>query len=273
MEIIKLKARPRNGSGKSYTRKIRLQGWVPAIYYGIGREPMTIEVDKKEFSAVVRNKKLTHLFDLGLSGGQGASIAVVREVQRHVINDDLFLNIDFQHVAMDKKVTIDCPLELTGIPIGVKEAGGVLGRPVKTLTIECMPTEIPEKISIEVSHLEIGDSIHVRDVKIPKVVIKASPDEVLAVVTQPTREEEVAKPAEEAVTEEGALAAAPAEGAAAAAAPGAAPAAPGAAPARGGPGAAPAAPGAAPARGGPGAAPAAPGGAGAAPKGKQSKDK
>ena len=245
MEIIKLKARPRSGSGKSYTRKIRLQGWVPAVYYGVGREPMTIEVDKKEFSAVVRGKKLTHLFDLGLSGGQGASIAVVREVQRHVINDDLFLNIDFQHVAMDKKVTIDCPLELTGIPIGVREAGGVLGRPVKTLTIECMPTEIPEKLSIEVSHLEIGDSIHVRDVKIPNVVIKASPDEVLAVVTQPTREEEVAKPAEEVVTEEGVLAAAPAEGAAAA------------------PGAAPAAPGAAPARGGPGAA----------PKGKQSKDK
>ncbi|MBN2188339.1 MAG: 50S ribosomal protein L25 [Chitinispirillaceae bacterium] len=252
MEIIKLKARPRSDVGKSYTRKVRTQGWIPAVYYGIGREPMTIEVDKKEFAAVVRGRKLTHLFDLGLSGGQGATVAVVREIQRHVIDDDLFLNIDFQHVAMDKKVTIDCPLDLTGIPVGVKDAGGVLGRPVKTLTIECMPTEIPEKISIDVSHLEIGDSIHVRDVKIPNVLIKASPDEVLAVVTQPTKEEEAAKPAEEAVAAEGA----------AAAVPGAAPAAPGAAPA------APAAPGAAPAR--PGAAPAAPG---AAPKGKPPKEK
>jgi large subunit ribosomal protein L25 len=256
VDIIKLKARPRSGAGKSYTRKVRTQGWIPAVYYGIGREPMTIEVDKKEFSAVVRGRKLTHLFDLGLSGGQGATIAVVREVQRHVINDDLFLNIDFQHVAMDKKVTIDCPLDLTGIPVGVKDAGGVLGRPVKTLTIECMPTEIPEKISIDVSHLEIGDSIHVRDVKVPNIVIKASPDEVLAVVTQPTKEEEVAKPAEEAVPEEGAIAAVP----------GAVPGAPGAAPAA--PGAAPAAPGAAPAA--PGAAPAAPG---ATPKGKPPKEK
>jgi large subunit ribosomal protein L25 len=254
VDIIKLKSRPRSGSGKSYTRKTRLQGWVPAVYYGVGREPMTIEVDKKEFSTVVRGRKLTHLFDLGLSGGKDASIAVVREVQRHVINDDLFLHVDFQHVAMDKKVTIDCPLELTGIPIGVKEAGGVLGWPVKTLKIECMPTEIPEKISIDVSHLEIGDSIHVRDVKIPNVVIKASPDEVLALVTHPTREEEVAKPAEEAVAAEGA--AVPAEGAAAA--PGAVPAKPGAA----------AAPGAAPAK--PGASPAHPGWA---PKGKDSKDK
>lgn len=268
MEIIKLKARPRSGTGKSYTRKVRLQGWIPAIYYGVGREPMTIEVDKKEFSAVVRGRKLTHLFDLGLSGGQGASIAVVREVQRHVVIDDLFQNIDFQHVAMDKKVTISCPLDLTGIPVGVKDAGGVLGRPVKSLTIECMPTEIPEKISIDVSHLEIGDSIHVRDVKIPNLVIKASPDEVLAVVTQPTKEEEVAKPAEEAVAAEGAPAGAvPAEGAVAGA-PGAAPAAPGAAP--GAPGAAPARPAAPGAPGAPGAAPGAPG---AAQKGKPSKEK
>ena len=264
MEIIKLKTRPRSGTGKSYTRKVRLQGWIPAIYYGVGREPMTIEVDKKEFSAVVRGRKLTHLFDLGLSGGQGASIAVVREVQRHVVNDDLFQNIDFQHVAMDKKVTISCPLDLTGIPVGVKDAGGVLGRPVKTLTIECMPTEIPEKISIDVSHLEIGDSIHVRDVKIPNVVIKASPDEVLAVVTVPTKEEEVAKPAEEAVAAEGAVPGAPG---AVPGAPGAVPGAPGAVP--GAPGAAPAAPGAAP-----GAAPARPGAApGAAPKGKPTKEK
>ena len=195
MDIIKLKARPRTGTGKSYTRKIRLQGWIPAAYYGEGIEPQNIEIDKKEFAAIVRGKKLTHLVDLGLAGGKEASIAVIREVQRHVIIDDKFLHIDFQHVAMDKKVTVDCPLLLTGIPIGVKESGGVLGHPVKLLKIECMPTEIPENITIDVSALAIGDSIHVRDVSFPNIVIKASPDEVLAVVTHPTREEE-AQPAE-----------------------------------------------------------------------------
>lgn len=261
MDIIKLKSRPRSGSGKSYTRKVRNTGWIPAVYYGQGREPLSIEVDKKEFATVVRNRKLTHLLDLGLSGGKEASIAVVRDIQRHVIKDDLFLHVDFQHVAMDKKVTVDCPLELTGIPIGVKEAGGVLGHPVKTLKIECMPTEIPEKISINVENLAIGDSIHVRDVSVPNVVIKASADEVLALVTHPTREEEVAKPAEEVVAAEGA--AVPAEGAAAApAAPGAAPAAAGAgAAAPGAPKAAPQAAGGAPAKGAPAA------------KGKDAKEK
>lgn len=239
MDIIKLKSRPRNGTGKSYTRKAREQGWVPAIYYGGERDPIAIEVDRKEFSSIIRGKKLTHLIDLGLSGGKEASIAVVREVQRHVIKDDVFWHVDFQHVAMDKKVTVECPIELVGIPVGVKESGGVLGRPAKSLMIECMPTEIPEKISIDVSNLAIGDSIHVRDLSVPNVTIKASPDEVLALVTHPTREEEVAKPAEGAVAAEGEAGAAPAEGAA----PGAAPAAaPGAAPA-----AAPGAPAAKPA--------------------------
>jgi large subunit ribosomal protein L25 len=162
---------------------------------------MKIEVDKKELSALVRGRKLTHLIDLGLSdGGKEASIAVVREFQRHVYKDDLFLHVDFQHVDMNKKVVVDCHVELVGIPIGVKDNGGVLGHPIKKIKVECMPLEIPEKITVDVSGLDIGDSIHVRDVKLVNAVIKDSPDEVLAVVTHPTREEEV-KPEAAAVEE------------------------------------------------------------------------
>ncbi|MBN2037779.1 MAG: 50S ribosomal protein L25 [Chitinispirillaceae bacterium] len=208
MEIIKLKSRPRSGTGKSYTRKAREQGWVPAIYYGQGMEPVKIEVDKKEFAALVRGKKLTHLIDLGKAGGKETSIAVIRDIQRHVIKDDQFIHVDFHHVAMDKEVTVDCPLVLTGIPIGVKDSGGVLGHPVRTLKIECMPTKIPENITIDVSHLDIGDSIRVRDVSLPDVTIRESEDEVLAVVTHAIREEEV-KPVEAEAAVEGE---APAEG-------------------------------------------------------------
>lgn len=220
LEILKLKARSRTGSGKSYTRKTRVDGWVPAIYYGTDREPMKIEVDKKELAAFVRARQLTHLIDLGLpaAGGAQASIAVIREFQRHVVKDDLFLHVDFQHVDMNKKVIVDCHVELVGIPIGVKDNGGVLGHPIKKIKVECMPLEIPEKITVDVSGLDIGDSIHVRDVKLANAVIKDSPDEVLAVVTHPTREEEV-KP-EEAVAAEG-----PVSTGAPGATPGAAPAA------------------------------------------------
>lgn len=190
MEIIKIKTRARSGSGKSYTRKTRAQGWIPAIYYGRKTEAKTIEVDYREFAAIVRNRKLTNLIDLGIGSGSEDSIAVIKEVQRHVIKDNLFFHIDFQHVAMNEKVTVKCPIEILGIPIGVKVSAGVLGHPVKSVMIECLPMDIPEKISIDVSELNVGNSIHVRDITIEKVSIKESPDEVLAMVTHPTRDTE-----------------------------------------------------------------------------------
>jgi large subunit ribosomal protein L25 len=207
LDIIKLKTRTRIGSGKSYTRKARSQGWVPAIYYGKKTEPVSIEVDEHEFATIVRRRHLTHLIDLGLGQKQGESIAVIKEVQRHVIKDLFFYHIDFQHVAMNEKVTVHCPVEVLGLAIGVKDENGVLGNPVKSLIIECLPMDIPEKISIDVSALHVGDSIHVRDISVPKISIKDSPEEVVAVVTHAIREEVVETPVEEeaaATTEEGA---------------------------------------------------------------------
>jgi len=193
LEIVKLQARERSGTGKSYTRKARAQGWIPAVYYGHDLDPKKLEVPHQEFSALVRGKKLTHLIDLGLGGD---SIAVIREIQRHVLKDSVYFHLDFMHVNMNEKTTVDVPLEFTGVSIGVKDDNGVLGHPHKSLKIECLPADIPEKVTIDISALRIGDSIHVRDLSLPNVVIKHAPEEVLAVVTHPTRDSGE-KPAEE----------------------------------------------------------------------------
>ena len=208
MEIIKLKARTRIGSGKSYTRKARSQGWIPAIYYGKKTKPTPIEVDGHEFAAIVRNRNLTHLIDLGLSQKEESSIAVIKEVQRHVVKDTVFYHIDFQHVAMNEKVTVHCPVQIVGIAVGVKDESGVLGNPVKSIMIECFPMDIPERIPIDVSALHVGDSIHIRDISLPNISIKDAPEEVVAVVTHATREIVETPPAEEAGAEETAEAAA-----------------------------------------------------------------
>lgn len=213
MEIIKLKARTRTGSGKSYTRKARAQGWVPAIYYSKKITPVSIEVDHHEFESIVRNRHLTHLIDLSLGDKQGASIAVIKDVQRHVIKDNFYYHIDFQHVDMDEKVTVHCPVKIVGLAIGVKDENGVLGHPVKSIAVECLPMEIPEHIIVDVSALHVGDSIHIRDIVLPNITIKDSPDEVVAVVTHATREvvETAAEgEAAEGAAEEGAAAAKPA---------------------------------------------------------------
>jgi large subunit ribosomal protein L25 len=218
LDIVKLKTRFRSGSGKSYTHKARLQGWIPGVYYGHNRTTKNVEVDVKDFVVLVRSKKTRHLVDLGLEDEKGDSIAIIKEIQRDILDDKKFLHIDFQHVAMDEKVTVKVPVELVGIPLGVKEQGGVLGHPAKFLNIECMPVNIPEKIAVDVANLKIGDSIHVRDISIPDAVIKDSPDEVVAVIIVASAEEEKPKEAEAAA--EGAVGAdgaAPAEGAEAAA--------------------------------------------------------
>jgi large subunit ribosomal protein L25 len=208
LDIIKLTARQREGIGKSYTRKARAQGWIPAIYYGHNFDPIKIEVNHKEFTAIVRGKKQSHLIDLGISEGESKSIAVIREVQKHVLKDEKFYHIDFLHVDMNEKVIVDCRLEITGVAAGVKE-GGVLGHPIQSVKVECMPADIPEKIVVDVTNLGIGDSIHVRDISIPNVTIKEAPDEVLAVVTRATREAEEIK-TEASATAAAAPAAAPA---------------------------------------------------------------
>jgi len=220
LEIIKLTSRQRSGTGKSYTRKARVQGWVPAVYYGHNRDSVHIEINAREFATLVRQRKTTHLVDLGLGQSQDDSIAVIKDIQRHVLKNESFIHVDFQHVAMNEKVTVRVPLELTGIPVGVKDNHGILDYPVKSVSIECLPMDIPEKVTVDVSALNIGNSIHVRDVVIPNIVIKESADEVLATVTHPTREA-----ATEGAAEGGeAAAAAPAKGAPAVK--GAAPAAP-----------------------------------------------
>jgi len=222
LEIIKLTSRQRSGTGKSYTRKARVQGWVPAVYYGHNRDSVHIEINAREFATLVRQRKTTHLVDLGLGQSQDDSIAVIKDIQRHVLKNESFIHVDFQHVAMNEKVTVRVPLELTGIPVGVKDNHGILDYPVKSVSIECLPMDIPEKVIVDVSALNIGNSIHVRDVVIPNIVIKESADEVLATVTHPTREAATEGAAEGG--EAAPAAAAPAKGAPAAK--GAAPAAP-----------------------------------------------
>lgn len=212
MEILKLQTREREGTGKSYTRKARAQGWIPAVYYGHDREPKKIEVNHRDFAAVVRGRKTTHLMDLGLAAD---SITVIREVQRHVLKDDVFFNIDFMHINMNEKVTVDVPLIFQGVSVGVKDDNGVLSHPHKFVKVECLPADIPESIAIDISKLKIGDSIHVRDISIANIVFKHVPEEVLVSVTHPVREAAAAAPA----AEEAAAAPAAAKGGKAAAAP------------------------------------------------------
>jgi large subunit ribosomal protein L25 len=208
VDVVKLQARMRPGIGKSQTRKIRAQGWIPAVYYGHNQETKSIEINARDFAGLVRARKTNNLIDLCLQGQEGDSIAIVKEMQRHVIRTEYFYHLDFQHVNMNEKITVKCHVEVVGIPVGVTEDGGVLGHSVQYLSIECLPTDIPEKITVDVSALKVGQSIHVRDISVPNSVIKDSPEVVIAVVTHASKEVEAVLPAEGEAAEGEAVAAA-----------------------------------------------------------------
>lgn len=188
MDIIKLKSRVRSGRGKSYTRKARSGGWIPAVCYGQGQQAEAIEIDARDFGRIVRAKQTTHLIDLGLGDGGVESPSVIKEMQRDVLRHGHFVHVDFQRVSMTEKITVTIPVEVVGVPVGVKEGGGILEHPAREISLKCLPSDIPEKITVDVAKLGLGDSVHIRDLQVANAEILDSPDEVVAAVSVPAKE-------------------------------------------------------------------------------------
>jgi len=213
---------PRSETGKEYAGKVRRLGKIPAILYGKGKEPKPALVDSAQVLKILhsrtgKNTILTiHSKDKEMDGRK----ALIRESQIDAITDQL-LHIDLMEVDKERAVRVWVPVEVVGKPVGV-EKGGTLEEHMREIEISCLPDEIPEEIKIDVSSLEMGDSIHIRDIKLEKAKILSLPSLAVVSVVAPTKEEAPA-----AAVAEG-EAAVPAEGEAAAAEAGAeAPAKPG----------------------------------------------
>lgn len=179
-------------TGKEYAGKLRRQGKIPAVLYGRGREPKALAVESAQVLKILhsrmgRNTILTlHSEDQELNGRK----ALIRESQIDAITDQL-LHIDLMEVTKDRPVRIWVPVEIVGKPVGV-EKGGTLEEHMREIEISCLPDEIPEQIKIDVSHLDMGDAIHVRDLKLEKAKILSNPSMAIVSVVAPTRVEEAA---------------------------------------------------------------------------------
>lgn len=214
MAKVELKGKKREELGKK-TKKLRAQGLVPAVIYGRKFKSTSVSVDLKEFTKKVLQSEAGEnlIFTLKLSeDGKGKSVPVItHNVQRNPLNDNI-IHVDLMHVIMDEAIKTKVPVELIGLPIGVKEGGGVLVHGLREVEVKCLPGDIPDKFEIDVSALEINNSLHVSDLKISKKVELLVPlEEMVATVSPPTKEEEVAPPP--LTPEEEAAAAAAAEGA------------------------------------------------------------
>ncbi len=195
MKQVSLNAIKREKTGKETSKKLRKQGLIPAIVYGPRFQPLPIAVKANEIESIlIKHRGETILFNLQLTNGEPSKIqAVLKEYQLHPVTDKI-IHIDFLAIHEKETITIDVPLEFVGKPVGISK-GGVLEILLHELTVECLPSNIPDKISVDISHLDIGDVLHVKDIKVPEgIKVVDDPEEtvvtVIAEEKETTEEEE-----------------------------------------------------------------------------------
>lgn len=202
MKIVELKVAQREKTGKGHAGRLRKEKRIPAILYG-GKMKQTIplDVDLKEFKLAVKGSANV-ILTLKIQGGKKESeqTALIKEIQICPITDALE-HIDFNAISLTEKIRVKVALHEKGEAPGIKE-GGVLEHVHREIEVECLPTEIPDKIDVNIESLNIGDALHVRDLILPKgVVCTISPDEVVFTVLAPMKDEVVAPAAEEGAKE------------------------------------------------------------------------
>ena len=204
MADIVVSAKNRTETGKNVNRRLRVEGLIPGVLYGSSKKPVAVSVSPKEIGSILKSKTGENtLFDLELDGSRRT--VILKEFQLEPIKGSL-LHADFYEVALDKRLQVNVHVELVGVPVGVKVQGGIVDWVTRELEIESLPRDIPEKITVDISNLEIGKHVRVADITVPdKVKILTELDIVIAHVVAP-RAEEVAVVAEAAPVAEGAVA-------------------------------------------------------------------
>ncbi len=188
---VKLKAERRSVTGRSAVRKLKARGIVPAIIYGAKDKPQPLQVSARDINAMLSHASGENiLVELEIAGEKSNRTALVQEIQHSPVGGGV-LHIDFHAVSMDETIQADVPLEPIGVPEGVKTFGGLLEQNLRSLAIECLPRDLPDRITVDVSKLNIGDSIHVRDIQLPSgVAAKVQADLTAFSVLAPVVEEE-----------------------------------------------------------------------------------
>jgi large subunit ribosomal protein L25 len=186
----KLNAEKREGTRKGANRKLRAGGRVPAVLYGQGGEAMTLSLDAREATHLFQQISVENtIIELKVKGESDVQ-ALVREVQVASLRADL-IHVDFYKVQKGVKLEVEIPVELVGIPNGVRNDGGILEQVIHEVAVRCLPDQIPESIEIDVTGLELHGSLHISDLTVPEgIELLADPEQTLCIVSAPRLEVE-----------------------------------------------------------------------------------
>lgn len=190
---IKLTAQTRTQSGRNAVKRIKSEGFVPAVIYGAKTEPQNLKVATRDINNVLSHAVGEHvLVELEIADGAQVSnrLALIQEVQHGPLNGEV-LHVDFHAVNANEKLHAEVPVEAIGEATGVKNYGGILELNMHSIEVECLPKDLPELITIDVSNLNVGEAIHVKDLQLPAgVTARASGDLTVVSVAAPKVEAE-----------------------------------------------------------------------------------
>ncbi|MEI6712764.1 MAG: 50S ribosomal protein L25 [Verrucomicrobiota bacterium] len=186
---IKLSAQTRLGDGRTAVKKIRALGQVPAVIYGASRPSLNLQLNSREFSEVLSHSTGEQLLvdlEISDSGKITKQLALIQEVQHHPVRRDV-LHVDFHAVNENEKIHAHVSVEPIGESIGVKTYGGLLVMLLHSIEVECLPKDLPEVIRVDVSGLNIDQSLHLRDLQLPAGVAYRGEGEITVMrVSAPT---------------------------------------------------------------------------------------
>ncbi|MEI8172110.1 MAG: 50S ribosomal protein L25/general stress protein Ctc [Deltaproteobacteria bacterium] len=198
MEVSELNVHVRNQSGKGHSRRLRVKGFIPAVFYGPKSESIQLAVNTSELIKLLKSKEENVFIKLLIDDGKNMEkLSMIKEIQTDPLTKRL-LHADFYEIRMDQMITFDIPIHFIGVPVGI-DNGGELHHLKRDLKVSCLPGKLPDFIEVDVSSLDIGDAIRVQDIKIADDITILDPEDApIATVstTRVTREGEAAEGAE-----------------------------------------------------------------------------
>ena len=193
MAHVALTAQSRKETGKGAARTLRRQALIPAVFYGPEVDPVHLSLNYRDLEKLIKTGAGENvIIDLAIETGESSLShrAMLKEIQLDPVKQTI-LHVDLYEISMDKKIEVEVPITLTGTPKGVSE-GGILQQVTRTLEISCLPDNIPDAFELEVTELNIGDSLHVSDLRIPQdVEVLVEEELTIATVVPPTKVEEI----------------------------------------------------------------------------------
>ena len=184
MDILTLAASKRDILRKK-TRFLRRQGITPVHLFGHHIESLALQCDTIELKHVIAQAGMTHAIDLKIENQKQSKSVFIREIQRDIVSRNL-LHVDFYQVRKGEKIKVDVPIVLIGDAPGLKGKGRMLAHGITSLSIECLPEDIPSRIEVDLSPLEeVEQSIHVRDITLdPEITVNVDPDQLIAKISE-----------------------------------------------------------------------------------------